>query len=91
LYALSGAEAFAAQQPIEHLIDPAEVGALVAWLAGPDSGAVTGTDHAIDDGLAVVALPPAPCGHSCRRATGHRITSDREPMNSGLCVSSSAR
>ena len=53
LYALSGAEAFAAQQPIERLIDPAEVAALLAWLAGPDSGAVTGTDHAIDGGLAV--------------------------------------
>jgi NAD(P)-dependent dehydrogenase (short-subunit alcohol dehydrogenase family) len=53
LYELPGAEAFAAQQPIERLIDPAEVAALIAWLAGPDSGAVTGTDHAIDGGLSV--------------------------------------
>ena len=53
LYELPGAEAFAAQQPIERLIDPAEVAALIAWLAGPDSGAVTGTDQAIDGGLSV--------------------------------------
>jgi SDR family mycofactocin-dependent oxidoreductase len=51
LYELPGAGAF--QQPIERLIDPAEVAALIAWLAGPDSGAVTGTDHAIDGGLSV--------------------------------------
>jgi SDR family mycofactocin-dependent oxidoreductase len=53
LYQLPHAEAFAAQQPIERLIDPAEVAALIAWLAGPESGAVTGTDHAIDGGLAL--------------------------------------
>jgi SDR family mycofactocin-dependent oxidoreductase len=53
LYGLDGAHDFAAQQPIERLIDPDEVAAFIAWLAGPDSGAVTGTDHAIDGGLAV--------------------------------------
>jgi SDR family mycofactocin-dependent oxidoreductase len=53
LYDLPGAETFALQQPIERLIDPAEVATLVAWLAGPDSGAVTGSDYAIDGGLSV--------------------------------------
>jgi NAD(P)-dependent dehydrogenase (short-subunit alcohol dehydrogenase family) len=53
LYALPGPSAFAAQQPIERLIEPTEVATLIAWLAGPESGAVTGTDHAIDGGLSV--------------------------------------
>jgi NAD(P)-dependent dehydrogenase (short-subunit alcohol dehydrogenase family) len=53
LYGLSGAQDFALQQPIERLIDASEVATLIAWLAGPDSGAATGTDHAIDGGLAV--------------------------------------
>jgi SDR family mycofactocin-dependent oxidoreductase len=53
LYGLSGAHDFAPQQPIERLIDPAEIATVIAWLAGPDSGAITGTDHAIDGGLAV--------------------------------------
>ena len=53
LYGLPGPHAFAAQQPIERLIDPAEVAAVIAWLAGPHSGAVTGTDHTVDGGLGV--------------------------------------
>ncbi|HWI71003.1 MAG TPA: mycofactocin-coupled SDR family oxidoreductase [Baekduia sp.] len=53
LYSLPAAETFAAQQPIERLIQPAEVAAVLAWLAGPDSGAVTGADHVIDGGLSV--------------------------------------
>jgi hypothetical protein len=42
LYGLAGAEAFAAQQLIERLIDPDEVAALIAWVAGAGTGAVTG-------------------------------------------------
>jgi NAD(P)-dependent dehydrogenase (short-subunit alcohol dehydrogenase family) len=53
LYGLSGGEAFAAQQPIERLIDPDEVAVVIAWLAGPEAGAITGADHAIDGGLSV--------------------------------------
>lgn len=53
LYDLPSAQHFAAQQPIERLIDPAEVATFIAWLAGAESGAVTGTDHAIDGGLAI--------------------------------------
>jgi SDR family mycofactocin-dependent oxidoreductase len=53
LYGLPGVHAFAAQQPIERLIEPAEVATLIAWLAGPDAGAVTGSDHVIDGGLSV--------------------------------------
>ena len=53
LYGLQSAGVFAAQQPIERLIDADEVAAVIAWLAGPDSGAVTGADHAVDGGLAI--------------------------------------
>ena len=36
------AEAFAHQQPIERLLEPAEVAAMLVWLAGPGSSAMTG-------------------------------------------------
>jgi len=53
LYGLPGARSFAAQQPIERLIDPSEPAAVLAYLSGPDSGAITGADYAVDGGLAV--------------------------------------
>jgi SDR family mycofactocin-dependent oxidoreductase len=53
LYALEQAGAFAAQQAIERLIEPAEVAALIALLAGPDAGAMTGADYAVDGGLSI--------------------------------------
>ena len=53
LYELPSAASFASQQPIERLIAPTEVAALLAWLAGPDSGAVTGADYAVDGGLSI--------------------------------------
>lgn len=51
LYGLESAEAFSAQQPIDRLIDPAEVAAALLWLAGPAAAAVTGTTVAVDGGL----------------------------------------
>jgi SDR family mycofactocin-dependent oxidoreductase len=53
LYGLTGAIAFAEQQSIERLIEPAEVAAAIAWLTGPETGAITGTDHVVDGGLSV--------------------------------------
>jgi SDR family mycofactocin-dependent oxidoreductase len=53
LYGLQSAEAFAAQQPVERLLDPDEVAAMIAWLAGPAGSAVTGADIPVDGGLAV--------------------------------------
>lgn len=53
LYGLPDAASFARQQPIERLISPDEIATVVAWLAGPDAGAVTGGDHQIDGGLSV--------------------------------------
>jgi NAD(P)-dependent dehydrogenase (short-subunit alcohol dehydrogenase family) len=53
LYDLAGAEAFASQQPIERLLEPAEVAALLVWLAGPGSSGLTGAAVPVDGGLTV--------------------------------------
>lgn len=53
LYELESAEAFAGQHTIERLIDPDEVAAVIAWLAGSESGAVTGAAVAVDGGLSL--------------------------------------
>jgi SDR family mycofactocin-dependent oxidoreductase len=53
LYGLESAEAFAAQQPLGRLIEPAEVAAVVGFLASPASRAVTGADYAVDGGLSL--------------------------------------
>jgi SDR family mycofactocin-dependent oxidoreductase len=53
LYGLPGAAAFAAQQPVERLIEPREVAAGIAYLLSADAGAITGAVLPIDGGLAV--------------------------------------
>jgi SDR family mycofactocin-dependent oxidoreductase len=53
LYNLSGAEEFAAQQPLERLLEPSEVAAALVWLASAASSGVTGADFAVDGGLAL--------------------------------------
>lgn len=53
LYGLPGAGAFAAQQPVQRLLDPAEIAAAIVWLAGPQGAAVTGAAIPVDGGLAV--------------------------------------
>lgn len=53
LYALDAAADFASQQPIDRLIDPAEVAAMIAFLCGPGGAAVTGTTLAVDGGLSI--------------------------------------
>jgi SDR family mycofactocin-dependent oxidoreductase len=53
LYGLASAEDFADQQPVERLLEPAEVAATVVWLAGPGGGAITGANLAVDGGLAI--------------------------------------
>jgi SDR family mycofactocin-dependent oxidoreductase len=51
LYGLASADAFAAQQAVERLLEPSEVAALVVWLAGAGGGAVTGANLPVDGGL----------------------------------------
>jgi SDR family mycofactocin-dependent oxidoreductase len=53
LYGLPGAESFAAQQPAGRLLDPAEVAAVLAFLAGPGSSGMTGAVVPVDGGLAL--------------------------------------
>ncbi len=53
IYELASAEAFAAQQPIGRLIEPAEVAAMIAWLCSPESSAITGADVKVDGGMSV--------------------------------------
>jgi SDR family mycofactocin-dependent oxidoreductase len=53
LYGLPGAADFARQQPLGRLIDPAEVAAVLAFLASPASSAMTGSCVPVDGGLAL--------------------------------------
>jgi SDR family mycofactocin-dependent oxidoreductase len=53
LYDLPAARSFAGQQPIERLLDPDEIAAMLVWLAGADAGGVTGALVAVDGGLSV--------------------------------------
>ncbi len=53
LYGLADAEAFAGQQPQQRLLEPAEIAAVLAFLAGTGSGAMTGAVVPVDGGLAL--------------------------------------
>jgi SDR family mycofactocin-dependent oxidoreductase len=53
LYGLESVADFAAQQPLERLLDPAEPAAMIRWLLGPEAAAVTGAVLPVDGGLAV--------------------------------------
>lgn len=53
LYGLGDPEEFARQQPIGRLIEPEEVAATIAFLAGVGSSAMTGAVVAVDGGLSL--------------------------------------
>ena len=53
IYGLRSAEAFAAQQPVDRLLDPQEVAAMLVWLAGAKSSGMTGASIPVDGGLAL--------------------------------------
>lgn len=53
LYGLSGPADFASSQPAGRLLDPAEVAAVLTFLAGPASSGMTGAVVPVDGGLAL--------------------------------------
>jgi len=53
LYGLPGAGTFAAQQPAGRLLQPAEVAAVLAFLASPESSGMTGAIVPVDGGLSL--------------------------------------
>lgn len=53
LYGLPAAADFAHQQPQQRLLDPTEIATVLAFLAGPGSGAMTGANVPVDGGLAL--------------------------------------
>lgn len=53
LYTLDSAAEFAAQQPVRRLLDPREVAAVLAFLAGPGSSGMTGAIVPVDGGLSL--------------------------------------
>jgi SDR family mycofactocin-dependent oxidoreductase len=53
LYGLPGAQAFAREQPSGRLLDPAEVAAVLTFLASPASSGMTGAIVPVDGGLAL--------------------------------------
>jgi SDR family mycofactocin-dependent oxidoreductase len=53
LYDLPAAESFATQQPIERLLAPDEIAAMLVWLASEPAGGLTGALIPVDGGLTV--------------------------------------
>jgi SDR family mycofactocin-dependent oxidoreductase len=53
LYGLEDTRSFADNQPVKRLLTPAEVAASLVWLAGPESGALTGAVIPVDGGLSL--------------------------------------
>jgi NAD(P)-dependent dehydrogenase (short-subunit alcohol dehydrogenase family) len=51
LYGLDSAQEFARQQAVQRLLDPMEVAAVLAFLAGPGSSGMTGAVVPVDGGL----------------------------------------
>jgi NAD(P)-dependent dehydrogenase (short-subunit alcohol dehydrogenase family) len=53
LYELADVSSFVAHQPLGRLLDPAEVAAAVAFLAGPGGAGITGAVLPVDGGMSL--------------------------------------
>ena len=53
LYALDDVAEFATHHPIGRLVEPGEVAAAIAFLLGPEAGAITGAVIPVDGGMAL--------------------------------------
>ncbi|HVU73501.1 MAG TPA: mycofactocin-coupled SDR family oxidoreductase [Mycobacteriales bacterium] len=53
IYGLDDVIAFADQQPLNRLLQPEEVAAMLVWLAGPEATGLTGAIVPVDGGLAL--------------------------------------
>jgi NAD(P)-dependent dehydrogenase (short-subunit alcohol dehydrogenase family) len=53
LYDLTNPNAFASQQPLGRLIEPREIAAVIAFLAGESTAAMTGAVVPVDGGLSL--------------------------------------
>ncbi len=51
VYGLASTEEFAIHHQLGRLVEPDEVAALLAWICGPDSGAITGAVLPVDAGM----------------------------------------
>ena len=82
-----GQKAYGAMTPLQRMADPAEIGAVAAFLASDDSSFMTASEVAVDGGLALIACSnnlcpqglPDPCYQlvtepSSRRRRGGRYT-----------------
>ena len=49
---IEGQKVFASMIPLQRMADPAEIGAVAAFLASPDSSFMTASEVAVDGGLA---------------------------------------
>jgi len=53
LYRLAAVDEFVGQQSIGRLLEPDEVARVIEFLAGPDSGGITGAAYSVDGGLSL--------------------------------------
>src|ERR1700733_14879875 len=65
-----GMKVFASLNPLKRMADPAEIGAVAAFLASQDSSFMTASEVAVDGGLAQIC--PATPGRSLRSIFGAR-------------------
>ena len=92
VYDLPDQETFAAQALLRRLLEPGEVAAAVAWLCGPDSGALTGAVIPVDPGRPLKAPSAAGQGYRAKsRALDQPIINHNPHTNHTFRIQSPAR